>query len=722
MAHIADHRPEDAPARGRSALGWTIPVIAIILFGYALRLYHLDADALWFDEIGQAAVGMFDVKTAVFGASLHNGAAPADYLLTWLALRIAHNDFIVRLPAVINGTLALALIYQLGRVLFGRATGVMAALLLAAAPLHLRYSQEVRFYALFTCVSIAATLALVLALQRSNWRHWSAYTVLLILGLYTHYFMPLVAVVQGLTVAAVAFFPRQFSLTSRPPSPAPTVRWRTLAAFAASCTIAAVAFLPWVFAAVVHETGMPRSRPPGISLAFAQRILTGLVLGQGAQFSQYYQALPLWLPWLYLSLAVAGSLAGFARLRTRVGALFATGSVLLLPYLANLMIHGINYFFAIRQVLFVLPAFLLLTSFGVASLVGLVSRRVPAPAWRSRLAVGLALAIALVLLLPLRPAAKLAYTGHRLELLRGWKEAQAFLDANATPQDGVLSSFPRYYLYYYSPQRADPVLNAEMDKDLKPLVGAHPTGWLLTHRLDDISSIPEDVTLVTFAFSPDTRLVYWYPKQDGQAYSSRIQSWTLPDVSSALVTLAEELATAGAEARAVESFSKAEAVAEDDIALREVMVSEGSLWRKLGNRPRAIETYRRIVQRWPTASESWIRLGESLFYTDQLDAASEALQRGLQLKPDHYWGHLILGQVRLRQGAYQHAVESFRTAISLEPDEAVPYDLLGDSLVALDDSTAAVAAYERFLELDPSSPRAARTRGKLAGLQETVGK
>ena len=48
-----------------------------------------------------------------------------------------------------------------GRRREGAALGaaMLSLLLLAVAPLHLRYSQEARFYALFTCVAVASTVA-----------------------------------------------------------------------------------------------------------------------------------------------------------------------------------------------------------------------------------------------------------------------------------------------------------------------------------------------------------------------------------------------------------------------------------------------------------------------------------------------------------------------------------------------------------------------------------
>lgn len=713
MVDVLDPPLANIPRLCRDFIGRRVAILAIVLVGFALRLYHLDADGLWFDEIGQAAVSMYGVKGALLGASLHNGAAPADYLLTWLALRVAHNDFIVRLPAVFLGTLTLVLLYQLGCILFDRTTGTLAALFLAAAPLHLRYSQEARFYALFTCLAVGTSLALLMALRQGGWRRWAVYTLLLALALYAHYFMPLVVLMQGMVVVVTKLYPWIFPVSSIEPNTPNRVSWKPLAAFITSCAVAALAFLPWFSLVVLAETGMPRATPPEISLLLAQSILSELVLGPGTEYSQ---ALPFWLAWLYLALAVIGSLVGLSRRKTRIGALYATGIIVVLPLLVNLVIHLINYLFAMRQVLFVLPFFLLLVSFGALSLIRLTRRLTPLE-WHFPIELGMVLIAAFVLIWPLRPAVELAYIGHRFEWGGDWKNAMAFIDANAQPDEVVVAEdFPRYYLYYYAPNRIHQMLRVDERQGVGPIVSAHSTGWIVTLIPERLASTLDSVTSIEFDFGPLLSVVYWSSDEDEPSLMATVAQWVPPTNPRALTSLAQQLGASGEEDRAAEYFSQAEALAQDDETLRTILFVQADSWRKEGDRQRAIQSYQRITERWPLQYEAWVRLGEGLLMADQIDAASDALQRALQIEPGHFWAHLYLGQVRQRQGDYLQAAASFRAALSIEPENAHAYELLGDTALALGDNVGAIAAYEKCLELASTDSQSAKCGQKLTSL------
>ena len=261
----------------------TAAALAVVILGFALRLYRLGVPSLWLDELGQASVASLGLSSAIAGARLHQGAAPFDYILTWIALQVAHNDFVVRMTAALWGTLTLALVFQLGKQVFGASTGLLAALLMAVAPLAVRYSQEARFYALFACLTVASTLALMAALHRNSLRSWVIYTALLVVSLYSHYYTVLLVLVQGISVIMVALWPNAF------PAPLESSRkWCKRYArgrkLAAACTLARACpyrcavrpKLPGICSgvyALVPDYGSPRNRATvgptaGANLAF----------------------------------------------------------------------------------------------------------------------------------------------------------------------------------------------------------------------------------------------------------------------------------------------------------------------------------------------------------------------------------------------------------------------------------------------------------------------
>jgi len=119
----------------------------VILIASALRLFQLGHDGLWVDEINvaQAAVQP-TVKEAVNVFRNHVMPMPFDYIIAWLVARVSIEESALRLPAAIWGILAVAVSYLLYKRLSNREMALIGALLLAVSPMHLHYSQELRFY------------------------------------------------------------------------------------------------------------------------------------------------------------------------------------------------------------------------------------------------------------------------------------------------------------------------------------------------------------------------------------------------------------------------------------------------------------------------------------------------------------------------------------------------------------------------------------------------
>ena len=86
----------------------------------------------------------------------------------WLAGALGNSAFAVRsLPALL-GVATVPLLYAAGRRLTDGTTALMAALLLAVSPFHVRYGQESRMYALMTLLAAGALLCLAVWLADSR--------------------------------------------------------------------------------------------------------------------------------------------------------------------------------------------------------------------------------------------------------------------------------------------------------------------------------------------------------------------------------------------------------------------------------------------------------------------------------------------------------------------------------------------------------------------------
>jgi hypothetical protein len=183
----------------------TLGALLIIFFlGMGLRLYQLDADSLWLDEIvtaRKAQLGLLSIPQTVAQTDTF---PPLLYMLTHLFIRFSgDSEFVIRLPAALLGSASILLIYGVGSMLWTRMEGLAAAFLLAVNPWHIRYSQEARWYALMVFLSLLSLIFLLKALKGNSRGSWLAFALVTALALYNHYFAFLILPAEILFAAWV---------------------------------------------------------------------------------------------------------------------------------------------------------------------------------------------------------------------------------------------------------------------------------------------------------------------------------------------------------------------------------------------------------------------------------------------------------------------------------------------------------------------------------------
>jgi len=174
----------------------------LVLAGLALRLAV--SRGIWLDE----AISIHQARLSLHGmfSSLYYGdrQPPLYDLVLWLTIRaLGHGEFAVRLPSLIAGTLVIPVLYELGRELYDRRTGLVAATFAAASPLLVWYSQEVRMYTFVTLFGLLALLTQLRVIRRGTMGDWAAYIIATAAVLWSHYFGLLLIGVQQLIFVAV---------------------------------------------------------------------------------------------------------------------------------------------------------------------------------------------------------------------------------------------------------------------------------------------------------------------------------------------------------------------------------------------------------------------------------------------------------------------------------------------------------------------------------------
>jgi 4-amino-4-deoxy-L-arabinose transferase-like glycosyltransferase len=396
-----------------------------------LYLHGLDSKSLWFDELGTlTSSGWRGSWSDAIRDPLTiptTPKPPLSFLITHLFLSLGDRVFLLRLQSALFATLTIPMVYALAQSLFPKArlelagghdagsgllpdprrAGLLAACLLAVAPLYLRYAQEARMYALWTCLSVLSLYLFWRALGSSQGRWWVLFALVAVLSLYTHLFallplgiMILFALWLLLRPAAKVAFPFR--------------AWH----FAAALAVILVFYLPlapFLAEGLVSVEGLggeavgnwgPAELLASLRL-FSGGSVVGLILygslsllGTAALATSQRGAVTLILMWILLPAAI----------------------VVLLPFS-----HAVR----LRYFLFALPLYLLLVAYGLSVVLHRLQQRT---AFRPTVLWWVLGALSLLLLVGSIIPRQVSY---HAESKQRWQDAMSLLNARAQAGDQV---------------------------------------------------------------------------------------------------------------------------------------------------------------------------------------------------------------------------------------------------------------------------------------------
>jgi len=180
----------------------------VTVAGLALRLAV--PRGIWLDEaisIHQAHLSIHDLFENLQYGDRH---PPLHHLVLWLTVKaFGDGEMAVRIPSIVAGTLAIPALYLLGRELYDRRTGLVAAAFGAASPLLIWYSQEARMYAFVELFGLLALWTQLRAIRNPSMANWAAYILATAALLWSHYFGLLLIVVQQLIWVGVLIHRRR---------------------------------------------------------------------------------------------------------------------------------------------------------------------------------------------------------------------------------------------------------------------------------------------------------------------------------------------------------------------------------------------------------------------------------------------------------------------------------------------------------------------------------
>ncbi len=291
----------------------------------AVRLFRLDHFSYGLDEVLQAYWIQGD--WAFFWKSLTFDAfhPPLDYLIGRFLEALGPADWVRKLPAVAWGVGTVGAVGLLVARRAGPAAGWIAALLLAFAPFHVRYSQELRPYSLGVFFLVLSLLALDRYLERPGPVRLAAVWLTCLATAYSLYLAALVLAMAATAMLLEDAFSRD---EKRRQAARKFLAWSP--AFAATLFIA---YLPW-WPVVLEAT----RRPAMAAAAPASFERWGRILSYFSFAPDDGQPLGRKEP-LYLLLVVLGALRAATTPGLRFLAVWGVGGLAAIEVLGRLHPH-----------------------------------------------------------------------------------------------------------------------------------------------------------------------------------------------------------------------------------------------------------------------------------------------------------------------------------------------------------------------------------------------
>ncbi|MBF0594291.1 MAG: glycosyltransferase family 39 protein [Candidatus Omnitrophica bacterium] len=198
---------------GSSDNKWSgLVLLGIVFLGAVLRLWGLDFQSLWNDELSSMSVG----ASGSFGSILNLLAKdptnpPGYYVFLYFVEKFGDSEFILRLPSAICGTLSIGMIYVLGCRLYSWREGLISSALLSFLQCPIYFSQEARPYAILLLLSLVSFNLLFTIFEEvgsnkdASIRVCVAYVLVSVLSCYMHYYGAFIVFLQGVMMIALLY-------------------------------------------------------------------------------------------------------------------------------------------------------------------------------------------------------------------------------------------------------------------------------------------------------------------------------------------------------------------------------------------------------------------------------------------------------------------------------------------------------------------------------------
>src|SRR5258706_1035692 len=219
----------------------TYVLAGVTLLGASLRLYHLDYQSLWLDELHSIIPTDPSNSLSSIIEYSKTDQPPLFFIYIHYAFSLfGYNELVGRMASAFLGILGIIGIYFLGKECDGKNVGLFGALLTAVSYYHIYYSQELRFYSMSFLFTVVSYFFFIRAFRRNNPIDFTGYVISTVCLLYTHYYGLIIFCTQILTFFILLPYKRDL---------------RFVIASILSGVAVMLSFIPWV-PVIIHDSGV----------------------------------------------------------------------------------------------------------------------------------------------------------------------------------------------------------------------------------------------------------------------------------------------------------------------------------------------------------------------------------------------------------------------------------------------------------------------------------
>ena len=189
-------------------------IIIILIVGAFLRLFHLDFQSVWLDEIHtlNESNPKFSFKEVHESLMISEPHPPLYFFIMNIFFKIfGYTTFVARLFSALTGVAGIYAIYILGKELLSKKVGIYAMILLSVNYFHIYYSQDARMYVLLFLTTTLSFYFLTRLLKNPTIKSAILFSLVSTLMIYSHFFALFTLIAQYFILLYYILFPFNIS-------------------------------------------------------------------------------------------------------------------------------------------------------------------------------------------------------------------------------------------------------------------------------------------------------------------------------------------------------------------------------------------------------------------------------------------------------------------------------------------------------------------------------